>query len=525
MSDLTGRILAMYDIRGIQDYIFKTVNIKDAIGASSIVEDIIERALESAVNDEGLPKDRVSLEWHTASGPIEFSGDKALNCDVYVLYIGGGNAYVMYQNRETALKINKKMSVFVLKNTYSLQLATAMVDVTGNYSTDYKRLNSEMSAVKAKMEKSGPLGALPVMEIELKTGYPVTEKDGSDKMSTETVLKKKRDVEVRKNKAVEDKILDSYVTKKGVDSTIAVVHIDGNNMGLRIRNLIKDKQDYAEAVSLMRSISFNINSSYKNVYYDMERHFNDNSEVRGKSNNKFVMKVLTAGDDITYVCNGAVALDTVEYFSKKISKKGLYGADNEADLKKYGFSVCAGVAYISSHYPFYSGYETAEACCESAKKRAKDPRNMKDGRIGSWVDFQICKNIGSGNIESVRKKEYLTAESIQLMLRPYYISTDVDKELYENTEMHFAYENLKRNIEFFANTENIPRNFVKQLRNLYSDGESLMKQFVSFLNSRNWKLPEGTDDVYVKIAGKSFAKYYDALEILDLAASEEHQDE
>lgn len=42
-------VLVMYDVRGIQEYIFRTAKVKDAIGASGIVEDIIYKVLFHAV--------------------------------------------------------------------------------------------------------------------------------------------------------------------------------------------------------------------------------------------------------------------------------------------------------------------------------------------------------------------------------------------------------------------------------------------------------------------------------------------
>ena len=38
------KVLAMYDVRGIQNYIYRTPHIKDAMGASIIIEDIIVNA-------------------------------------------------------------------------------------------------------------------------------------------------------------------------------------------------------------------------------------------------------------------------------------------------------------------------------------------------------------------------------------------------------------------------------------------------------------------------------------------------
>ena len=48
-SQSGGKVLAMYDIRGIQDYIYRTPHIKDAMGASLIIEDILKDALNEEI--------------------------------------------------------------------------------------------------------------------------------------------------------------------------------------------------------------------------------------------------------------------------------------------------------------------------------------------------------------------------------------------------------------------------------------------------------------------------------------------
>lgn len=507
----TERKLVMYDVRGIQKYIFRTAKVKDAIGASKIIEEIIEKALKNAIYKIGgdLSAD---LEWCEENGPIKYED----NCkDIQVLYIGGGNAFVVYNTKELAVEVNKLMSKYVLENTYSLQLAIAMVDKTENYSDDYEKLYKEMAKVKADMNVSKPIGALPVMDIEIKTGYPLI--DGEN--STETSLKKKEGQKKRENEEENEKIIDSYVTKKGVDSNIAVVHIDGNNMGLRIRGIIQGIKEYGDAVNKMRKISYNINSSYKKVFKAMKNHFESLAKVDGKDNRHFVMEVLVAGDDITYVCNAKIALSTVEYYSKEISKYVMYEDTNDAESrKKYGFSVCAGVAYVGSHFPFHAGYEVAEACCDNAKEKAKNADNKDGERIGNFVDFQICKNVHTKNLKETRRREYKTADGKDLLIRPYYIHVEEEsqdegkcKNKFEEIKTRdYCIDNLKNYIKFFQNEKKIPSSLMKKLRNTYSLGEIQLDIVKSFMDSRGWKLPEG--EAFFE-NGKG--KFYDALEMTD----------
>lgn len=519
-------VLAMYDVRGIQNYIFRTAKVKDAIGASAIVENIIGDALKYAVKAVSLEKNSdfvVDLEWCSEEGICEYAEKgNGKSADVQVLYIGGGNGFVTYSSKTLCRDINRIMAKYVLEQTYSLQLAIAVVDKNGDYSIDYKNLYDEMNRTKADMSFSRPLGALPVMDVEIKTGYPLVSKEGS----FETLLKNRASERVRASVKHAEKVFDNYVTEKGIDSTLAVVHIDGNNMGLRIRELVEGCHDYTKAVNTMRKISFQINSCYKKAFQSMSDFFNENAdkhtEFDKKEKKNFVMKVLTAGDDITYVCNGKIALASVEYFTKRIAGYTLNGLDDRKSIEKYGFSVCAGVAYMGSHFPFQIGYEVAEACCDHAKDRAKEEKNMDGDRIGNFVDFQICRNVQTRNLSRMREKEYVTSHGEQLLIRPYFIPTDTDGEgrFKELKEENYSFDNFREAVLFFRETKNMPRSFVKELRNTYSLGENQMNMLYAFLESRNWEMPDKSNELYyVKNDGNGkavkTAKWYDALEMAD----------
>ncbi len=539
-----NRVLAMYDVRGIQEYIFRTAKVKDAIGASKIVEDIIDEAMKKAVNNLKKTNSLITsdLDWYDENGVRAYSAEEEK--DIQVLYIGGGNAFFTFQDEELCIKVNQYMSKYVIQKTYSLQLAISIVECSGDYKEDYEKIFKEMNQVKEHMILSRPLGALPIMKRDIKTGYPIhyNQIDDTELETTETSHKKSEERNAREDIRTEEKIFDNYTTEKGLDSTLAVVHIDGNNMGLRIRSQIEGITDYNEAVMTMRRISYRINYAYKKVFDQMKGHFDQEGKSRDGRENS-VLKILVAGDDITYVCNGKNAIDTVEYFAKEIvrytmdgKKKDMvndsdydYPLEKETDEKKLaslGFSVCAGIAYINSHFPFYAGYEVAEACCESAKDRAKQDcykgystkdHSGKRNRVGNWVDFQICKNIQAQNLKDMRRKEYWTSHGEKLMLRPYFIQTDTDFEMDKTVEQEITLGDFKNAVLHFQNSRKIPKTFAKQLRNTYSQGSFRMELLYNFLKSRDWKLPDGQEGLYIedcKTGGKT-ARWYDALEMSD----------
>lgn len=513
------KVIAMYDIRGIQKYIYRTQKIKDAMGASALVENIIERALEEASKEY-----KTELQWYDDKGVLPFE-EKDLA--VQVLFIGGGNAYVLFKDEGTCKKINKHMSRYVLEKTYSLQLAAAYVLKTERYSEDYKNLHEEMNRVKANIKSAKPIGALPVMQTEIKTGYPLSKEtfrnDNENihkiQVSTETYKKDKYKEKIITEE--EEKIFDNLIYQKGLDSNLAVVHIDGNNMGSRIRSLIEHKEGYTDAVNEMRKISYNIKFSYLKTFERMMEHFGSKQDAEkpeqqdGQTEDqqdvkKLIRKIVVAGDDITYVCNARIALDTVEYFAREIAGHTMNG-ESAKIAPQYGFSICAGVAYMKSHFPFLIAYDVAEACCDNAKERAKSEENMDGKRIGNYMDFQICDSVQCRNLKETRRKDYETPTGEWLFIRPYYIPTDYDGKLAKSTDVSYHYGNFKNNVKYFLN-EKIPRSFAKQIRNTYPLGCHEMRMLEGFLKSRGWKMPDGKVDMFGK---DDTALWYDALEMMD----------
>ena len=244
-------LLAMYDVRGIQNYIFKTNKIKDIIGASNLVENIILEGLNAIIkNDTDLLEKTCLTDWENDDSEA-FLNDESIQ--MQVLFIGGGNAYVLYRNKDICTKLNRGLSKYILEHTYSLNLAVAVIDKTDNYNDDYKKINEKMLDIKSKMPQTKPMGAFPFMAIDHSTGYPLSSFDhvAQDYVSTETKLKRK----CVKETEDANKILDKMVTQKGENSFLAVVHIDGNSMGNRIKEIMKDKKDYSVAIKTMRTIS------------------------------------------------------------------------------------------------------------------------------------------------------------------------------------------------------------------------------------------------------------------------------
>lgn len=186
--------LAMYDVRGIQNYIFKTAKMQEIIGASRLVENIIIEGLDKIIAQNGWGREYFLTKWE------EDEPDAFLNKEevrMQVLFIGGGNAYVLFRGEEILKKVNRALAKYVLEETYSLNLAVAVVEKSRDYKMDYEAINLKMRGIKARMPETKPVGAMPFMSVDAITGYPLTTKVWQDKdtpeyICTEAALKRAR---------------------------------------------------------------------------------------------------------------------------------------------------------------------------------------------------------------------------------------------------------------------------------------------------------------------------------------------
>jgi len=484
--------LVMYDIRGIQNYIFKTNHAKEIVGASELVDSIIMNGLTAYIDTlEDSVRPYYMTDWRNDDETAFLNHEDII---MQLLFIGGGNAYVLFRNRDYCRLMNRFLGKYVLEQTYSLNLAVAMWKKTDSYAYDYKMINEEMRRIKAKMPNAKPIGALPFMQRDSIIGYPVSEirkKYGNEENAYCTEAAHKRE-HFPKNES--EQIFDNMVTLKGDNSSLAICHIDGNSMGIRILEEMKDKHLYADAIKAMRTLSLEITTAFRSTFEEMAAYIIELSpKIKKETENKLYRELIVAGDDITFICNAKLARHAVEFFLKKIMEKG--------------FSACAGIAYFHSHFPFADAYQVAEACCDSAKKCAKNKEHLgENGTIGCYMDFQICTNVRAANLREYRDKHYLV-DGEWMIARPYYVPCEKDRQKLNSRNEKKNIINLKKALITFSDSDFIARNKAKKLRNIIPEGIQGIEAYLLFLESRNIKLENPREQ---------YRFWYDALEIIDI---------
>ncbi len=221
----------------------------------------------------------------------------------------------------------------------------------------------------------------------------------------------------------------SFEDLAGNDNFIAVVHIDGNNMGAKSQRVTEEAGDNWDACrakhqSFSESVERAFQTALKRTYQMVEaRQFSGALEELGftANNNAHPMKpVVAAGDDICFVTAGKLGIECAVYFLRALQNPNdsrypepptNQGRPWNAPLEPY--SACAGVAMVHTKYPFHRAYELSEELCSSAKRYAAElglNKTEEERERISTIDWHIEFGQGRGSVEESRE-DYLTEDS------------------------------------------------------------------------------------------------------------------
>ena len=429
--------LAMYDVRGKQEYIFKTNKLKEIVGGSCIIRDCFKEYLFPSAEEymrrkaqkEGMPlSDDEVCGIYNYNDPkkepeyiSEINKGKEFSQKAFermmqdekcaaryageVVYEGGGNFFVLYKDKETCIEINKIFTRKLLKELYTLKVLCTYIELENglvNFIEDRKKLYEKHRISEAEESVICPVNTLPFVQVDEVTSLPLTKynENTRKKVSTEAEAKLAKHLDVY-NEKYGEKDLDKLVTRKGEESLLAVVYIDGNNMGAKVQNVLGTETSYDQCVKKLRETSEFIQ---KNYVEDRIKDIDQMLEEKAKKGKKKAGKrlVVFAGDEINLICNARDAYDIAKTYLK-----GLHQVSWKDSTEPC--SACAGIAIFHSHAPYAQAYKIAEECCESGKTRMKklEKAREKEGKSKEvcYIDVHYCqKGIGM-SLDDIREKE------------------------------------------------------------------------------------------------------------------------
>lgn len=304
--------------------------------------------------------------------------------------------------------------------------------------------------------------------------------------------------------------IDELGQKDG-ENYFAIIHVDGNNMGVKFRSC----KNLSERRRLSREIRRKTEGAFADLLLKIIAAKNTGlfNDVLKFENEKIlpIRPLILGGDDVTFICPANMAI----LFTKTLMES--LNAETPADAPEHltqeaarKMDCCAGIAILPTAYPFFRGYELAEQLCDAAKESM---RNSKTN--SSWLDFAILHGEQAPTLEQIREREYTGARG-KLHFGPYQVGTE--------KKSRYDIENLISCTTQFPYV--MSRGKIKELRFVLQRGKSETEKFLKQLENQGQKLPVVADwqncitDLLWSAGNEPRTPYVDAIELMDFYSPE-----
>jgi hypothetical protein len=522
--------------------------------------------VELATND-WVRKELLRLGATNFDKKITGYNGKRLETDALVaelIYAGGGNAVILFNSTEAARVFTQRLTRRVFRHAPGLEIVVAHSAPfeweptgTGFYDEQFKALRDGKLTQKKRARLAADLG-MPGLGVTaecpstgLVAAQRVYDPEGravSREVAAKTHRGLQRIAKERLRKLLEaagDQLdfsdeLDHLGRTGGEESYIAVVHVDGNEVGDRIKRFVAAAGlTNRETVERMRNCSAALlaaaQQAFSAAFEPLRQHQNgelleDEPKLKGAQRAENVKPkrlpyscdqteekkyggktfwpfrpLVLGGDDLTFVCDGRLGLSLAVIFMRAFTKATQEAfAKLEGNEQAAGIQTAAGVAIVKTHYPFRRAYELSEALTRSAKRQL---REAGESGTASALDWHIASTGLSGSLETIRRREYDVAEG-RLAMRPIWL---------EHQHQWRTWRNFNATVSAFNYGNGLAerRNKLKTLRSALRDGKTAVARF---LKSYELTLPimkEAFGNMHQDGWAGEYCAYFDALEAMD----------
>ena len=532
-------VLTAIDVLGIQSYVFASNRLRDVVGASYLVEWASSR-------DRGL-----RLDNHHDVPPPE------------IIVAAGGNAILRFNTTDAAKQFALRYSRGLLERAPGLDVAIAHQPYDdGKLAHGLLALQVQLAKAKLNRYPQVPQLGLSVMQPCDVTGLPARQCDRSNEWVSSRIAQIRNPEVLQDAKNRWDEFLpthfhghtvrfpdelDQMGRSRGDTSLVGVVHVDGNGIGRRIQKWLATKLESASVtdealINEYRKWSISLEKLGKAVFRTVTNRLISRIKAKDEGfcvhgqpspprkldfelqtidSSKTILlplrPILLGGDDLTFVCDGRLALDLAATALRAFVKESASIPGLEV-LGVDPVTACAGVALVRAHAPFRRSYQLSEDLCKCAKLAKDDTESVNPSlNTGCWIDWHIGAIRPDESVADIRARQY---QGERLTCRPYPLDGDSSQRLtWEWLDGDLLGEPAKngRNRLSFRNADvwGERRNKVKTLASLVGDdGDAVQKQLEAWKSvTADLGLPSPID---VNGFKGNRTPLLDAVELLDI---------
>jgi hypothetical protein len=417
-------VLTGIDVLGVQRFVFASNRLKDVVTGSFLVH------------------------WCT-SWPGALS---SLVAEKNILLASGGNAIVEFDTYEDARCFAAHYTRLLYDKAPGLEVVLVHEEFENErLAAALQNLQIKLARAKTERSPSVPLSGLSVTASCMETGQPATNIDSAETTApiSRNICKrreKRKDANTYWNAFLQGKECFEFPLEldqlgRSIEDTsyLGVVHVDGNGVGKKIKtwlekvdngtddNIVRrEYREWSAAIDKLGNTA--LQAVVDRLCQGVDR---KSSKVIGTPDGLSfdlhtvnggwmlpIRPILLGGDDLTFVCDGRIALDLAE------TALGVFEHSNIPHLGN--ISASAGIAIVRVHAPFARAYELSEKLCRSAKGKLKEKNNP-----GCALDWHIGIARPGESVTTLREKQYEAKKSdssdkYRLTCKPYLLGSGKD---------------------------------------------------------------------------------------------------
>ncbi|MDO5537586.1 MAG: hypothetical protein Q4F72_08670 [Desulfovibrionaceae bacterium] len=428
----------LIEVGGIQKYILSTRKLKEMIGGSEMIESLKDYCL-GTLSELGLK---------TVTAP-QAGADWCV-----VMQQAAGALRLLFADRTVSERFLHAFGGFMLERCPGLPLYAATADCEWTSDGLKKAREDVKERLEAKrgrttlaphklwpFSRMAPLDGLPAVGTADKEYVSLPSKarrsqeliDGArEKLRSgiDTALREVGDDEGRSLLPpdteltwidnVEELLKDAPNPRLG---RVALIHADGNSMGVLFRNCIEANRDeapekqVAEMLALSETVDRCTRQAFREALCGIVR-----MDLAGRAPGRFytvpARPLVLGGDDVTVLVRADLAFAFTDLYAAALERAG--------DGAGIRLSAGAGMVVMTASYPFSRAFALVEQLTDSAKKltdstaggvaRQLAPEN---GRRPSSMDYLVLTNDVEQDLDALRDHTALAADGSRLTGRPF----------------------------------------------------------------------------------------------------------
>lgn len=419
-------------VQGIQEFIFRTNDLRDIIAASDKVKVICADIFNDLLKQKDLS--------------IENSDEAVINA--------AGNIKYIFTKKEDCEFVVRNFPRIVVEYAPGITVSQAVV-VYDETDKDWRKTINDLEG-RLHSQRNKPMASMTVgmMGIDRTNGTNLPNWVTADSNNNKVYSSLCEDAFGRQDGKVWRTIFDSGKLNEKND-WIAVIHADGNGLGRVVQKIGGDRDKFKE---FSQQLDKDTKAAAQNAYALIKNDYPNEDWKKIP-----IRPIVLGGDDFSVICRADIALPYVKYFIEEFERLSKKNKNVEG-----GLTACAGIAFVKSSFPFYYAYELAESLCAVAKKDTKE--RYGENVAPSCVMFHKVQDSFVTTFKDIESRELHPNQNVTFKFGPYYT---------EKQNGRWSIGDLLSKVEILENSGKEGNAIKSRLRNwmtLLHDNPELAKQ-------------------------------------------------